>query len=135
MSLFQIDDQKGYQSFADLGGTDKSVHVSMRRGDDVLRELGVGPPRVMKMDVEGAEPLVLAGLGCRPSYLQLEFVPAQIRALELDPLPMLRDLVAAGYALATIDCRTGRLTPTSPEELLRIADETGLDYNVLATLS
>ena len=40
-----------------------SVHVAMRRLDDILRDEGVEHIDVMKIDVEGAEELVLAGAG------------------------------------------------------------------------
>jgi len=40
----------------------KQIQVQVRRGDAVRRELGLPAPQVMKIDVEGFEPSVLAGL-------------------------------------------------------------------------
>lgn len=129
--LFQNEDNRGYLSFADLSGTDASVKVPVRRGDQILEELGVETPAVAKIDVEGAEPLVLEGLGSRPRCLQLEFVTSQLRALDLDPLEFLQRLVAEGYSIATIDRDTGDLDSTSAEDLVEIADRTGDDYNLM----
>jgi FkbM family methyltransferase len=40
----------------------KQIEVQVRRGDTVRRELGLPAPNVMKIDVEGFEPNVFAGL-------------------------------------------------------------------------
>jgi FkbM family methyltransferase len=40
----------------------KQIRVQVRRGDAVRRELGLPAPHVMKIDVEGFEPSVFAGL-------------------------------------------------------------------------
>jgi FkbM family methyltransferase len=135
VGLYQVDDNRGLLSFADLGRTGKSVKVPVRRGDAVLRELAVPTPAALKIDVEGSEPLALAGLGCQPRYMQLEFVPAHLRALGLHPMAFLTSLVSDGYELAVIDRDTGELHATSPELLLRMADSTKLDYNLRATLT
>lgn len=132
--LYQVDEGRGNLSFADLGCTGVSVKVPVRRGEQVLEELEIEAVQVAKIDVEGAEPLVLEGLGRRPAYIQFEWVPYQIRALGLNPLAMLQRLHAAGYALALIERDTGERTPMSPEALLELADATGLDHNVMATL-
>ena len=135
VDLYQVDNNRGYLSFADLGQTGKSVKVPVRRGDVVLQELAVPTPSLAKIDVEGAEPLVFAGLGCRPRYLQLEFVPAQLRALGLDPMAFLESLVNSGYHLNIIDRDTGKMCPSSVEALLKMADRTQLDYNLMAILA
>ena len=40
----------------------KQIQVQVRRGDDARRELPLPAPQVIKIDVEGFEPSVLAGL-------------------------------------------------------------------------
>jgi FkbM family methyltransferase len=134
MDLYQVEENRGHLSFADLGHTGRSVKVPMRRGEEVFLELGVDRPNLIKIDVEGAEPLVISGLGTRSRYLQFEFVPQQMRALELDPAAMLDELISCGYELSLIDRDTGDLESVSPEVLLERAEDTGLDYNVMAVL-
>jgi FkbM family methyltransferase len=59
-----------YDEMASIAGTDDvtgkrrpdATHVQTRIGDEVLRELGVGAISAVKIDVEGAELQVLAGL-------------------------------------------------------------------------
>jgi FkbM family methyltransferase len=59
-----------YDEMASIAGTDDvtgkrrpfATHVQTRIGDEVLRELGVGAVSAIKIDVEGAELQVLAGL-------------------------------------------------------------------------
>jgi FkbM family methyltransferase len=80
VELYQVDDHRGNLSLADLGKTGRSIPVTQRRGGDVLAELGLRP-RVAKIDVEGAEPQVLEGLGYTPEVIIFEFVPHQLQAL------------------------------------------------------
>jgi FkbM family methyltransferase len=52
----------------------RAVEVTARRGDDFCKELGVQPPRVMKIDVEGHENRVLAGFSSVLGSIDLVFV-------------------------------------------------------------
>ncbi len=131
VDLFQRNENRGNLSFADLARTGRSVKVPVRRGAAVLHELAVGTPAVAKIDVEGAEPLVLEGLGCHPRCVQLEFVPALLRALGFDPLEFLQHLDSDGYTIASIDRDTAELRATSNESLIEMADTTGLVYNLM----
>ena len=99
--------------------------------DDVLASVGIGRADVIKMDVEGAEPLVLQGAGAtfstRPPVLISEFFP-----LALDSSPWggaqgyLRTLRAFGYRLSVIghdgdgDCED--------TEILALAGAPGRDH-------
>ena len=58
--------------------TDESISVETQRGDAVVDEEGVPPPTIVKIDVEGAEPLVVDGMTdllssdrCRLAYCEI----------------------------------------------------------------
>jgi FkbM family methyltransferase len=51
-----------------------SVKVRVRRLDDLVRDLGITPPSIIKVDAEGTDLEVMRGLGAlRPAVLQVEF--------------------------------------------------------------
>jgi FkbM family methyltransferase len=131
--LFQREDNRGNLSFADLGGTGCSVSISVRRGEEVVAELK-SRPTAAKIDVEGAEPLVLSGLGTRkPDILLFEFVPQNLKSLGHDPEAFLGSLVVEGYTLELIDPDSGARTQGSPSAVCRLAVELAKNCNVLAT--
>lgn len=133
LDLFQVDDNRGFLSFADLAGTGRSRKVDVKRADEQLRELGLRPVAV-KMDVEGAEPMVFAGLGeYKPDVILFEFVPHQLRALDNDPLAFLEQLSYEGYTLEMIDSDTGERVEHEPAALLeRVEGDKNREHNVLA---
>jgi FkbM family methyltransferase len=103
VELFQTEDNRGNLSLADLGRTGRSVTVPMRRADDVLRSLSLVPD-VVKIDVEGAEPLVMSGFGeYKPDRILFEFVPEFIRSFNNDGENFLNSFIAAGYTLEVVD--------------------------------
>jgi FkbM family methyltransferase len=125
--LYLCDENKGYQSLADLAHTGKYIEIAVEKASDALKGY---QPSVMKIDVEGAEPLVWEGMDEPPPYILFEFVPSQIRALDNDPLLFLETLVAEGYRLRVFD--NGKLVGTTPQEMTSLADRTGKDYNIVA---
>jgi FkbM family methyltransferase len=132
--LYESEDNRGALSTSDvLGvGEDHAISVHMRRGDAVLAELGV-QARVAKIDVEGAEPLVIAGLGAQlPQVLMFEFVPQLLRAAGRNPAEFLHKLRSAGYSLAAVDPETGRVRDLTPAELAAGAVTEAADRNILA---
>lgn len=134
VKLYESDDNRGALSTSDvLGvGEEHTIRVHMRRGDVVLAELGV-QPRVAKIDVEGAEPLVIAGLGAQlPQVLMFEFVPQLLRAAGRDPAEFLHRLRTAGYSLAAVDPETGRARDLTAAELSAGAVTEAADRNILA---
>lgn len=114
------------------GGAEHAIHVRMRRGDSVMAEIGL-TARIAKMDVESAEPLVIAGLGTRlPQVLLFEFTPSDLRASGHDPLGFLESLAAAGYALAIVDPDTGQHPVMKPQDIEKIVSATLMECNILA---
>jgi FkbM family methyltransferase len=90
-------------------------------GDDAA------PVDLVKVDAEGAEPAILAGmqglLGRSPRVrLVLEFIPASLRRGGHDPRAFLASLTSLGFRLHTIDGR-GRLRPATADRLAATARE------------
>lgn len=132
--LYGTRENSGGLSTADILGVGPhgAIPVPMRRGDSVLGEMGV-VPRVAKIDVEGAEPLVLAGLGDRlPQVLLFEFVPWQLRAAGHDPVTFLHHLTSLGYRLAIVDPESGRQQTMSEEQIHACIAAARTDRNILA---
>jgi hypothetical protein len=122
--------RKGSQGFADVLGTGRRITVEVRSTADVL---GPYRPSFMKIDVEGAEPLVLRGMTEKPDQIVFEFVPKHLRAMGFDPTEFLEWMIGEGYRLQRI--AGPHLTPVAPDEITRLADRTGIDQNLLATRS
>jgi FkbM family methyltransferase len=88
--------------------------VQARRGDDVLSEAGVEVIDLLKVDVEGAEMLVLRGLERffsegRIKSMMLEINAPQLRSAGASPQDLLDFVHANGFSVADI---------RSPEKLL-----------------
>ena len=101
----------------------RGLRVPMVSLDEWLSEHNVEPD-VIKMDVQGAEPMVLAGMrslldGDRPLHLLLEFAPSMLRACGTDPRDLLQRLEQAGFAMQIIDERTGGSADADVESIMR----------------
>lgn len=83
---------------------------------------GESPPDFVRIDAEGAEPAILAGmrgiLERTPRFqLVLEWLPSALRRAGHDPEAFLSSLVRQGFRIHTIDCR-GRIVPATIARLL-----------------
>ena len=110
--------------------------VRVVRLDDLIGDLDVD---LLKMDVQGSEPAVLAGmtrlLGTRPPRrILLEFWPYGMSGMGLDPVAMLDQLTAAGYELAELDRDAAKPVPFDRDALLsRLAPDGSGWTNLIAT--
>lgn len=111
--------------------TDEDRHrrltrVEARRLDDVMGERALAGPIVMKLDVQGAEPLVLGGGGktfARLDILLSEFWPAGMRKLGCDPRAYLAALAAIfPYAQILHDAVPDPLVFQPIDEIIRALD-------------
>ena len=101
--LFHVDDAPNSYSLGAEDGTEFFEVVPVMTIDQALDGRGAD---FVKLDVEGAEELALAGasdtLRHRPVVL-LEVNPARARALDCEPDGALRVLLGLGYRLYTLD--------------------------------
>jgi FkbM family methyltransferase len=101
---------------------DTGFEVEVARLDDVLT--GVDRIDVLKLDVQGAEPLVLAGMSeilrdRPPRRILTEFWPYGITNLGGEARAYLGALLDAGYTLHELDRVTGAELPAEPDDLVR----------------
>jgi FkbM family methyltransferase len=87
--------------------TEQSFAITLRRLDDVLAEQRVEIVHCLKMDVEGAEELILQGAvnlfaKCKPRVI-FEINPPAIEALHLETFGAWRFLEARGYQFFTMN--------------------------------
>jgi len=125
--LFVDDTNRGAQGFANSREATRSITVEVRRAADLIPEFR---PSLAKIDVEGAEPLVIGGMNHKPRHLVFEFIPSLITAVGNDPLQFLSDLVAEGYTIFRIEGT--KLVPLNPRNLLDFVKRDDIDYNLFA---
>jgi len=91
--------------------------------DSYLKKLGVQRVDLLKVDVEGAEALVLEGARQALQQIRLifmEFWPEAIRNLQRDPAMLLKEL-GRNFTVRRIDEREKRLIEVSDERLAELA--------------
>lgn len=114
----------------------RSHEIEVARLDSVLQRTG-GPVHLVKMDVQGAEARVLAGMeqvfaANHAMALIVELSPWMLRDIGDDPRDLLDGLVGQGFELGTIDEATGRIEPGDAEVVLsRCVDSSYLNVRCL----
>jgi FkbM family methyltransferase len=120
-----------------LGKTDEkreSVRIQTCTLDSYWK--GIIPEiNVLKMDVQGAEGLVLKGMS--QTILQspklkifMEFWPQALRSCGTDPKEVLQSLVAFGFSIQIIDQDNNRLrTLDNPDQLL-VTEQTDISFDL-----
>ena len=122
ITLYLHDRNKGMHSMLQTDEAEQAVEVEAVRLDDFL----VGDSRpidLAKIDVEGAEGLVLDGMRqtmkANPGMdLLLEFAPSRLSATGYDPESLLQELADAGFSIFEIDIADGTTKPTIVRHLI-----------------
>ncbi len=113
-----------------------STDISVTTLDAALETLGAPRVDLIKIDIEGWEAKALRGAArtLRASHptIMFEYGPERIRAAGDDPLLMLKELQAEGYALFVIDEESSALSPIEPEALIGRPPHSDAYVNILA---
>jgi FkbM family methyltransferase len=123
-ALFYLTEICGHSSLYNNAKAARPIEVQTQSLDYLLPQ----DARVdlVKIDVEGAEPLVLRGMShliARNPEISIvvEFAPSLLRRAECSPELFLEQLSTGGCELSRIDDVTGALTPVTRDTLLNIA--------------
>jgi FkbM family methyltransferase len=112
------------------------VAVETIAGDTLLASLE-RPISLIKIDVEGAEPLVLQGLSATLRHqpqakLVFEFWPRFLRSFRVDSLEFLGQLEGQGFCLSVVDSEVQRLIPAGAREIVEWGETAESALNLLA---
>lgn len=134
--LFVTEDNKADSRIYDSTGRRENTPVQMVEVDSLLKEIGIRRVDLIKMDIQGAEALALAGmrrtLDQNPGVVIFaEFWPWGIEQTGQSPLALLDELEQAGFSFRKID-EDNRcvIDIDDPKELVRGHDQlqyTGVD--------
>jgi FkbM family methyltransferase len=107
-ALFQCDDNPADHRLHDRTGKRAKVEVETITLDALAAERGVGRADVIKIDTQGAEASVFAGmtalLAVNPApVITLEFWPWGLSQAGSDPRALLDRIIAAGFSLYELD--------------------------------
>ncbi len=122
-----------HHSLAEQAPGDAYIEIGTVRLDDVV----TGPIDFMKIDVEGAEMLAMAGaerlMAQSPDLVLLtEYNPRALAAFGVDPEDYLLLLERLGFSLSNVDHATGTVGPCTRREILsRYNTTTGRYTNLL----
>ncbi|MGL4552345.1 MAG: FkbM family methyltransferase [Gemmataceae bacterium] len=135
LQLFLCDGNKGDHRLYDSGDGRPAIRVETVTVDDALAGWD-GPVDVIKMDIQGAEPMALLGmqetLARNPGVkIVTEFWPQSFERTGYQAEAFLRQLEGLGFTLWNIDDRQDVVRPTTPAELLEAYGPGKLAYTNL----
>lgn len=107
IALFLTDENKADSRIYDATGTRAHIETQMVVLDDLLQEQKVDRLDIIKMDIQGAEGLALAGLrntlkNSSSLVVFSEFWPWGLRQTGADPLEFLKTFHEFGFSVSTI---------------------------------
>lgn len=116
-----VEDDVGYGSSSIVDkDTNNSIEAPTRTGDDLISEDSLPTPNIVKIDVEGSEPLVIDGLEDTLSDSDCRLVYCEVHIKEVDHRPSIYDfntdlddiksqLQEYGFAVEEVENRGGEL--------------------------
>ena len=133
--LYQSRDNRGMLSLRDVTHSRVSVPVMATTLDEYLAGRGERIA-LIKLDIEGAEPLALEGMKKilshnRGAALLMEFAPELIEAFGRSPAAFLEELLDLGFRFSRVDEGARRLVPNSREEILAFTTTVESSANIL----
>lgn len=135
LNLYRSTFHPGDHRTVDPGDGRPRVTISATSLDDYFAARP-GPIHFIKVDVQGAEGMVLDGMRqllddlhrTGSLTMMVEFWPAGLRRAGTQPSALLEQLVRAGFTLQEINERSYRLDPVEPAALCRRLKDSALDY-------
>ena len=112
------------------------VEIRLEVADQILQD-STRPISLIKIDVEGAEPLVIRGmkntLKQNPdAKLIFEFWPRLIQQFDIDPLEFLHELEQEGYSLKLIDEERREIIPLTADKIVGLGSKLNFALNLVA---
>jgi FkbM family methyltransferase len=123
--LYLSSDNFGDHRVYDSENGRKNIMVEICRLDDFVPQFTDRAPDLVKIDVQGAEPLVFEGLRGlvekNPGMMiLLEFWPYGMTAAGFSPESFLVKLRSAGFRLHALDPRTGTISSSGDGEIINL---------------
>ena len=116
----------GLNSIFSNPGSANSIYVEAMTLDEALGN--IGHIDIVKIDAEGAEPLILRGMAQILRTLPrlvifIEFAPQHLQRAGISPAEFLESLYSAGFDIERVDALTGELSAAQPGQLLSAYSE------------
>lgn len=117
--------------FPDYESSGSAVEVEAVSLDTLFENLGWPPVDLIKLDIEGAEPLAIEGMGKLISRMKklnliVELNPLALKAAGVSPQVFLRQLQQVGFTISVVRDPEGLLEPLNDSSLLKEVGETGI---------
>ena len=114
-TLYLDNHNRGHNSLANDKKKRSTVEISLETLDNALDKYGSPKIDIIKMDIEGAEVLALAGMkktiARNPKIIIFtEFYPKAIERLGHSPMAFLKELITLGFSLSVINEDKSSLT-------------------------
>ena len=138
--LFLSSDNKGKHSLSQSGEMKESIVVSIETGDRLLQTVGINKVDLIKMDVEGAEPLALKGLDSllsksSPCLLFCEYHPEALTRSGFKPISFLQNIASKGFLINEIRDKENKIVPVTDFSEITKRFEKGFPTNLYCVKS
>jgi FkbM family methyltransferase len=134
-NLYLSSDNKGKHSLSQSDEMKESIVVSIETGDRLLQTVGVSNVDIIKMDVEGSEPLALNGLEAiltksSPCILFCEYHPEALTRSGFSPISFLQNIESKGFSIHEIRDTENKIVPVKDFSEITKRFENGFPTNL-----